>query len=807
MATPPSSFPCSEEDVLLEALEDFEKKEEGVYDAIPFGDFGTYTHNKRAKLQIQAEAVQAESDTLRGCAIYVNGRTDPPYAELRRLVLLHGGRFVPYLDAKRDVTHIVTTELTPQKRREFQALRVVRPAWVVDSCRLRALQPCAAYALDTHGMITTFYAHSRLHHLSLWKQELQAWVAEQEQDTAPCHGAPRTIVHIDFDSFFVNVSLRDKPAWKDEPVVVCHGTSATSTSDVASCNYVARRYGVRNGMSLQRAQALCPEVRTLPYAFEAYRATSRQFYEALVRVADAIQVVSVDEALLDMSHVLQALLRGEGGPLADRFEVHRHLGVAALGEALRDLIRAATQCEASVGIGANILQARIATRLAKPSGTHVLDVACLRSMDVQDLWGVGAGLRDKCEAWLGTTCIGEILERTSEAQMQQHLGPKLGSSLWRKCHGIDTDVLQHARVPNSVGAHVTWGVRLGTHADVAQFVRGVCEEVMRRATARGIHAARHVHIQVMERVAGAGEPPKYLGHGPCHHRHRSVRQHVHDAASLTAAVQALLTPLAIPPEDVRGLSVTLSEPLTSTAGLSHASPPKPRRPTTRPVPRSGRAPPAYVLSEAPAPRDIFYVPSSSQVDPEVVADLPPAMQEHIAHVLSERRAGPRQTRLSAYVSPPKSRRDARSASRAAERRHAAESAYVHEARIQAAAAGLAAPPAPLGSPMGPEPRASLLTCPSRPASVLHAGLPLDTLRVRLSQWIEACAEPQQGDVERVFAVLCACVDARALVKVSGVLQWLDMLVRGASDAWHAAHLTIRTSIHAYVSETCQGVLM
>lgn len=792
--------------MLLEALEDYERKHEAVYEPISFGDIGTYLQNKRAKLQLQAEAVQAESDTLRGCAIYVNGRTDPPYAELRRLILLHGGRFVPYLDAKRDVTHVVTTDLTPQKRREFQALRVVRPAWVVDSCRLRAPQPCAVYALETHDMITTFYAHSRLHHLSLWKQELQAWVAEQEHDTAPCDDAPRTIVHVDFDSFFVSVSLRDKPAWKEEPVVVCHGTSATSTSDVASCNYVARRFGVRNGMSLQRAQVLCPGVRTLPYAFEAYRATSRQFYEALVHVADAIQVVSVDEALLDMSHVLPALLRGEGGPLADRFDAHRHLGVAALGEALRDLIRSATQCEASVGIGANILQARLATRLAKPSGTHVLDVACLRSMDVQDLWGVGAGLRERCEAWLGTTCIGEILARTTEAQMQQHLGPKLGASLWRKCHGLDTDVLQHARVPRSVGAHVTWGVRLGTHADVAQFVRGVCEEVMRRASARGMHAAQHVHIQVMERIAGAGEPPKYLGHGPCHHRHRSVRQHVPDAATLTAAVQALLAPLAIPPVDVRGLSVTLSEPVTSPARPSPASSPrKPRRPT-RPIPRSGRALPAYVMSEAPAPQDVFHVPSSSQVDPEVVADLPPAMQEHVAHVLSERRAGPRQTRLSAYVSPPKSRSPARSASRAAARRHAAESAYVHEARIQAAA-GQAAPPAPLGAPAGLEPRASLLTCPSRPASVLHAGLPLDTLRVRLSQWIEACAEPQQGDVERVFAVLCACVDARALVKVSGALQWLDALVRGASDAWHAAHLTIRTSIHAYVAQTCQGALL
>ena len=67
MATPPSSFPCSQEDVLLEALEDYEKKQEAVYDPVSFGDIGTYLQNKRAKLQRQAEAVQAES-----CLLYTS---------------------------------------------------------------------------------------------------------------------------------------------------------------------------------------------------------------------------------------------------------------------------------------------------------------------------------------------------------------------------------------------------------------------------------------------------------------------------------------------------------------------------------------------------------------------------------------------------------------------------------------------------------------------------------------------------------------------------------------------------------------
>ena len=55
--------------MLLEALEDYERKHEAVYDPISFGDIGTYLQNKRAKLQLQAEAVQAESDTLHGLSL------------------------------------------------------------------------------------------------------------------------------------------------------------------------------------------------------------------------------------------------------------------------------------------------------------------------------------------------------------------------------------------------------------------------------------------------------------------------------------------------------------------------------------------------------------------------------------------------------------------------------------------------------------------------------------------------------------------------------------------------------------------
>lgn len=49
---------------------------------------------------------------------------------------------------------------------------------------------------------------------------------------------------------------------------MCHGNSESSGSEIASCNYVARSYGVTKGMWMRNAKQLCPHLCTLPYDFE-----------------------------------------------------------------------------------------------------------------------------------------------------------------------------------------------------------------------------------------------------------------------------------------------------------------------------------------------------------------------------------------------------------------------------------------------------------------------------------------------------------------------------------------------------------
>ncbi|KAJ9480320.1 DNA repair protein REV1 [Pseudozyma hubeiensis] len=849
-----------------------------IYNPIEYGDFRSYMQHKRAKLKVQeASLLQEEeallqvkdptaprpakhdglaaeieasggkrSDALKGCCIYINGQTHPPYSELRRLLVLHGGDLMAYLDQKTPVTHIVASNLTPKKRIEFKDYKVVLPGWILESIELgrkadwrkwrcdaitgsnghtsnsmigkpagdkahnstslgdwrnldrtaklprqlprigdedespwgkptnqtnlldrftrkevtstevkdstpsvlkakdetappskdvgvkgvrfgdeQIIHPAAStststststmeatasaspvgvaplevansvsipevpdnaavsttkkvaapeaevvtptkpegkidYSIGTdpaskkaaialsrghyasrpsnthaarllaspswrerntatsEGFLAGYFAKSRLHHLSTWKTSLQDMVSSALREAGrPLgssdlpKGVQRVILHIDFDSFFVAVGLKKRPELQDKPVVVCHGTGfglpaakagdenrpadnqSSSTSEIASCSYKAREFGIRNGMSLGQAKRLCPQVETIPYDFEAYNSISLTFYTFLLENSDALQAVSVDEALVDVSLLLQSMRDGDttAGSLYERYR--DHLGSQGqawtaekqLAEAFRDEIRDRCGCEASIGIGSNILLARLATRKAKPGGSfHLTDDAkqpFLDALDVDDLHGIGWSLRDRVRELFGTINIGEILSKTNERKFIAEFGPKKGKMIWDKMHGVDADRLEGNKLRQSVGSHVNYGIRFLTEQEADNFVTGMCQEVAQRARAVKLRG-KQVSVQVMVRAKDAPvEAPKFLGHGVCDTHHRSAQVSgpggvaIDDEMRIRAAAWPLIRDLKADPKELRGIAISLNklEPAEGNA----LSPVKPKR--------------------------------------------------------------------------------------------------------------------------------------------------------------------------------------------------------------------------------------
>ena len=83
------------------------------------------------------------------------------------------------------------------------------------------------------GFIQSYFAKSRLHHISTWKSDLSEYVCQyyvKETAKANCNSvrisrpseAFRTILHVDLDCFFASVALLDRPHLKGKPMAVAH---------------------------------------------------------------------------------------------------------------------------------------------------------------------------------------------------------------------------------------------------------------------------------------------------------------------------------------------------------------------------------------------------------------------------------------------------------------------------------------------------------------------------------------------------------------------------------------------------------
>ncbi|KAJ1309400.1 hypothetical protein OPQ81_006177 [Rhizoctonia solani] len=445
-----------------------------------------------------------------------------------------------------------------------------------------------------HAFIKGYHQHSRLHHLSKWKSELRTLVAKAQEDAellfssgesgvvpnqanmelevvsrgkGKGRATERVIMHCDFDSFFVSAGLVTRPELKGRPVVVCHSLGkgvANSTSEVASVSYAARAFGVRNGMSLAQARSLCPEIQTIPYEFERYKELSLKFYTILMSLSDDLQAVSVDEALIDVSNrveCLRAQAINSGKMQTESYE-------KAWAEMIRDRVREQTGCEVSVGIGPNIMLARLATKRAKPAGSFYLSAgdapAYITDLDIVDIHGFAGAVRDKAIACFGTSRLGDLAKH-SKNTLQQILGNKSGERIWNTIRGIDDRALESDKPRKSVSADVNYGIRFESGGHAEMFVYSLAKEVSERL--KDINTAgRSLTLKIMKRHPDAPkEAPKFMGHGKCETFNKTCSisgprgSATNDPDIIGREAWRLLYSMRFDPSELRGIGIQIQK--------------------------------------------------------------------------------------------------------------------------------------------------------------------------------------------------------------------------------------------------------
>uniref|UniRef100_A0A8C3L9C7 DNA repair protein REV1 n=1 Tax=Chrysolophus pictus TaxID=9089 RepID=A0A8C3L9C7_CHRPC len=425
------------------------------------------------------------------------------------------------------------------------------------------------------------------------------------------------IMHVDMDCFFVSVAIRNRPDLKGKPVAVTsnrgagkaplrpganpqlewqyyqnkllngkaeiripdkldssvweHSDSAymngvdcdltvLSMAEIASCSYEARQAGIKNGMFFGQAKKLCPNLQAVSYDFNAYKEVAQTVYEILASYTHNIEAVSCDEALVDITEIL----------------TETRLTPDELANAIRDEIKAQTKCTASVGMGSNILLARMATRKAKPDGQYHLKPEevddFIRGQLVTNLPGVGRSMESKL-ASLGIRTCGD-LQCASMSKLQKEFGPKTGQMLYRFCRGLDDRPVRTEKERKSVSAEINYGIRFTQPKEAEAFLLSLSEEIQRRLEAAGMKGKR-LTLKIMVRKAGAPvEPAKYGGHGICDNIARTVTlDHATDSAKVIGKETLnMFHTMKLNISDMRGVGIQVQQlvPISKTTSAQSA---------------------------------------------------------------------------------------------------------------------------------------------------------------------------------------------------------------------------------------------
>jgi DNA polymerase-4 len=287
--------------------------------------------------------------------------------------------------------------------------------------------------------------------------------------------AHRTIFHVDMDAFFVSVEELFDPSLKGKPVVV--GGQRGERGVVSAASYAARKFGVHSAMPLRTAAKVCPQAIFVDGHPERYRDYSAKVYEVLNRFSPKLEMVSIDEAYVDMT----GTERLHGPPLR-------------AAHALHTAMKAETQLNCSVGIGTSRLVAKVCSDQAKPNGVLWIlpgrELEFLAPLDVRKIPGVGKVMEQRLQE-KGMMKVGDLAAR-DERWLERNFGA-LGVALAGKSRGLDaggwfdTDIGED-NGPRSISHEHTFSEDTADVQKLESTLARLTEMVCRRLREQKLHA-------------------------------------------------------------------------------------------------------------------------------------------------------------------------------------------------------------------------------------------------------------------------------------------------------------------------------
>ncbi len=243
----------------------------------------------------------------------------------------------------------------------------------------------------------------------------------------------RAIILADMNAFFASIEQQDHPEWQGRPIGITNGHQGTC---IITCSYEARAYGIKTGMRVKEALKLCPDFIPCPARPQRYARVSSNIMKSLQQITPYIEVFSVDEAFLDVTHCQSLYGRPEDIAYQVKKIVYQVSGVLC-----------------SVGVSGDKTTAKYAAKLNKPDGLTVIPPwqaqEKLKHVPVTELCGIAGGIGHFL-AEHGVHYCGDMAKLPISVLARRFGNP--GRRIWYMCQGADPDPLQlNVPPPKSIG--------------------------------------------------------------------------------------------------------------------------------------------------------------------------------------------------------------------------------------------------------------------------------------------------------------------------------------------------------------------
>ncbi|WP_345772797.1 DNA polymerase IV [Vibrio sp. Isolate22] len=246
---------------------------------------------------------------------------------------------------------------------------------------------------------------------------------------------------------YAAVEMRDNPAYRNRPLAV--GGHEKQRGVLSTCNYEARKFGVRSAMPTAKALQLCPNLLVVPGRMSVYVEISKKIREIFSRYTSVIEPLSLDEAFLDVTDSKQC-----------------HGSATLIAESIRRDIWNELNLTASAGIAPIKFLAKVASDMNKPNGQFVIppqDVqAVIDELPLEKIPGVGKVSIEKLHQAGLFTC--KDIKESDYRDLLLKFG-RQGASLWKRSHGIDEREVIVERERKSVGVERTFTQNISTYAE------------------------------------------------------------------------------------------------------------------------------------------------------------------------------------------------------------------------------------------------------------------------------------------------------------------------------------------------------